>query len=87
MGLTNFNSAGVRRAFGSNWRRAQAAGFDSLALPPTQVMMPPYRDSEFAKGWHVDFPRTIDEITPEWLTQVLRAKSSEGFKPSHQITN
>jgi len=25
------------------------------------------------KGWQMDFPRTVDEITPEWMTKVLRA--------------
>ena len=28
----------------------------------------------------MDFPRTIDEITPEWLTQVLRERV-EGVGP------
>ena len=30
------------------------------------------RRIEKAEGWYMDFPRTVEEITPEWLTQVLR---------------
>ncbi len=35
-------------------------------------MIPPYVNTQHSEGACMGFPRTVDEITPEWLTSVLR---------------